>query len=188
MIEYFFSQLTEKAIRRGIFHSVPDLISAIEQYLAAHNTIPSHSPGPPPPTSSSRSPPRPNPPHHNHQLNMRQTTSSALERQPGHDLLIDGPGSADVAIRARWTTQTILVGVDERLDRAGHAPRTAATAASRGSSAMIHAWSSDPLSASVSVTSDMISAMSSVGEVLGTEIGTLLLFGAHPSLGVHSNA
>ena len=40
MVEIFFSQLTEKAIRRGIFHSVPDLISAIEDYLAAHNTDP----------------------------------------------------------------------------------------------------------------------------------------------------
>jgi transposase len=40
MVEIFFSQLTEKAIRRGIFHSVPDLIDAIETYLAAHNQNP----------------------------------------------------------------------------------------------------------------------------------------------------
>ena len=36
----FFSQLTDKAIRRGIFHSVPDLIDAIQAYLAAHNQNP----------------------------------------------------------------------------------------------------------------------------------------------------
>jgi transposase len=40
MVEIFFSHLTEKAIRRGIFHSVPDLITAIEAYLAAHNADP----------------------------------------------------------------------------------------------------------------------------------------------------
>ena len=37
MVEIFFGRLTDKAIRRGIFHSVPDLINAIETYLAAHN-------------------------------------------------------------------------------------------------------------------------------------------------------
>jgi hypothetical protein len=37
MVEVFFSRLAEKAIRGGIFHSVPDLITAIEAYLAAHN-------------------------------------------------------------------------------------------------------------------------------------------------------
>jgi transposase len=40
MVEIFFSRLTEKAIRRGVFHSVPDLIGAIENYLAAHNDDP----------------------------------------------------------------------------------------------------------------------------------------------------
>jgi transposase len=40
MVEIFFSQLTDKAIRRGIFHSVPSLIDAIETYLAAHNENP----------------------------------------------------------------------------------------------------------------------------------------------------
>jgi transposase len=40
IVEIFFSRLTEKAIRRGIFHSVPDLIAAIEEYLAAHNDDP----------------------------------------------------------------------------------------------------------------------------------------------------
>ncbi len=40
MVEIFFSHLTDKAIRRGIFHSVPDLINAIENYLAAHNADP----------------------------------------------------------------------------------------------------------------------------------------------------
>jgi transposase len=40
MIEIFFSKLTDKAIRRGIFHSVPALIDAIQNYLAAHNENP----------------------------------------------------------------------------------------------------------------------------------------------------
>jgi len=40
MVEIFFGRLTEKAIRRGVFHSVPTLIEAIETYLAAHNQNP----------------------------------------------------------------------------------------------------------------------------------------------------
>jgi transposase len=40
MVEMFFGKLTDKAIRRGIFQSVPDLIDAIETYLAAHNANP----------------------------------------------------------------------------------------------------------------------------------------------------
>jgi transposase len=40
MVEIFFGQLTDKAIRRGIFHSVPDLIHAIETHLAVHNGNP----------------------------------------------------------------------------------------------------------------------------------------------------
>ncbi len=36
----WFRELTDKAIRRGLFHSVPDLIEAIEQYLDAHNDQP----------------------------------------------------------------------------------------------------------------------------------------------------
>jgi transposase len=40
MVEIFFAKLTDKAIRRGIFHSVPDLIDAIQTYLAAHNENP----------------------------------------------------------------------------------------------------------------------------------------------------
>jgi hypothetical protein len=40
MVEIFFGQLADKAIRRGIFHRVPVLIAAIETYLAAHNENP----------------------------------------------------------------------------------------------------------------------------------------------------
>ena len=39
-IEIFFSMLTAKAIRRGVFASVPDLIAAIDAYLAETNTNP----------------------------------------------------------------------------------------------------------------------------------------------------
>ncbi len=40
MVEGFFSKPTNKAIRHGAFASVPDLIAAIDAYLAAHNTNP----------------------------------------------------------------------------------------------------------------------------------------------------
>ena len=36
----FFGKLTDKAIRRGVFHNVPDLIAAIEAYLEANNENP----------------------------------------------------------------------------------------------------------------------------------------------------
>ena len=40
LVERWFRDLTGKAIRRGIFRSVPDLIAAIEDYLAASNHDP----------------------------------------------------------------------------------------------------------------------------------------------------
>ena len=40
LVERWFRELTDKAIRRGVFPSVPDLIAAIEDYLAAHNDDP----------------------------------------------------------------------------------------------------------------------------------------------------
>jgi len=40
LIERWFGKLTDKAIRRGVFHSVPDLIEAIEVYLNATNESP----------------------------------------------------------------------------------------------------------------------------------------------------
>ena len=40
LVERWFRELTEKALRRGVFHSVPDLIAAIEAYLTAHNNDP----------------------------------------------------------------------------------------------------------------------------------------------------
>jgi len=40
LVERWFRELTDKTIRRGVFHSVPDLIAAIEQFLAAHNGDP----------------------------------------------------------------------------------------------------------------------------------------------------
>jgi hypothetical protein len=42
MVERFFGKLEDKATRRGIFQSVPDLIAAIEAYL----TITNHDPKP----------------------------------------------------------------------------------------------------------------------------------------------
>jgi transposase len=40
LVERWFRELTDKAIRRGVFHSVPDLVTAIETYLEAHNDDP----------------------------------------------------------------------------------------------------------------------------------------------------
>jgi transposase len=40
LVERWFRELTDKALRRGVFHSVPDLIAAIEAYLNAHNNDP----------------------------------------------------------------------------------------------------------------------------------------------------
>src|SRR6266576_4496027 len=40
LVERWFRELTEKALRRGVFYSVPDLITAIDQYLDAHNDDP----------------------------------------------------------------------------------------------------------------------------------------------------
>ena len=40
LVERWFRDLTDKAIRRGVFHSVNDLITAIEDYLEANNGQP----------------------------------------------------------------------------------------------------------------------------------------------------
>jgi DDE superfamily endonuclease len=40
LVERWFRELTDKAIRRGAFHSVPDLIAAIEKYMKVHNDEP----------------------------------------------------------------------------------------------------------------------------------------------------
>jgi transposase len=40
LVERWFRELTEKALRRGVFASVPDLIAAIDEFLAAHNGDP----------------------------------------------------------------------------------------------------------------------------------------------------
>ena len=41
LVERWFGKLTDKAIRRGVFRSVPELIAAIEDYLQATNDKPS---------------------------------------------------------------------------------------------------------------------------------------------------
>jgi len=40
LVERWFRNLTDKAIRRGVFRSVPDLVAAIEDYLKANNDDP----------------------------------------------------------------------------------------------------------------------------------------------------
>lgn len=40
LVERWFRDLTDQAIRRGVFRSVPDLIAAIEDYLQANNDSP----------------------------------------------------------------------------------------------------------------------------------------------------
>jgi hypothetical protein len=39
-VERWFRELTDKALRRGAFGSVPDLIAAIQEYIDAHNNDP----------------------------------------------------------------------------------------------------------------------------------------------------
>jgi transposase len=40
LIERWFGEITRKRIRRGVFHSVPDLIAAIEEYIRVNNQDP----------------------------------------------------------------------------------------------------------------------------------------------------
>jgi transposase len=40
LVERWFGKLTDKAIRRGVFHSVPELIAAIDTYLNVNNQSP----------------------------------------------------------------------------------------------------------------------------------------------------
>ena len=40
LVERWFRELTQKAIRRGVFRSVPELVAAIQAYLEAHNADP----------------------------------------------------------------------------------------------------------------------------------------------------
>jgi transposase len=40
LVERWFRELTQKALRRGVFRSVPDLVAAIYAYLDAHNADP----------------------------------------------------------------------------------------------------------------------------------------------------
>jgi len=40
MVERFFRDITVERLRRGVFHNVPELISAIDEYIAHHNEAP----------------------------------------------------------------------------------------------------------------------------------------------------
>jgi transposase len=40
MVERFFREVTEKRLRRGVFHSVPELVTALEEYLVHYNKAP----------------------------------------------------------------------------------------------------------------------------------------------------
>jgi len=40
MVERFFRDITTERLRRGVFTSVPELIHAIDAYIAHHNTQP----------------------------------------------------------------------------------------------------------------------------------------------------
>jgi hypothetical protein len=39
-LERWFRERTDKALRRGAFHSVPDLIASIQEYIDSHNDAP----------------------------------------------------------------------------------------------------------------------------------------------------
>ncbi len=40
MVERFFRDLTTERLRRGVFTSVPELVTAIDEYVAHHNVDP----------------------------------------------------------------------------------------------------------------------------------------------------
>ncbi len=40
MVERFFRDLIRERLKRGVFHSVPDFVDAIESYVNAHNENP----------------------------------------------------------------------------------------------------------------------------------------------------
>jgi hypothetical protein len=40
MVERFFRDLTTERLRRGVFTSVPELVAAIDEYVAHHNHHP----------------------------------------------------------------------------------------------------------------------------------------------------
>ena len=40
LVERWLRELTDKALRRGVFHSVPDLVASIQEYIDAHNNDP----------------------------------------------------------------------------------------------------------------------------------------------------
>ena len=40
MVERFFRDISENRLRRGVFTSVPELIAAIDEYVAQHNIKP----------------------------------------------------------------------------------------------------------------------------------------------------
>jgi hypothetical protein len=44
LVARWFRELTDKTLRRGVFHSVPDLIAKIEAYLDATTRNPSYGP------------------------------------------------------------------------------------------------------------------------------------------------
>src|SRR5215470_11983593 len=40
LVERWFREITDKTLRRGAFHSVPDLVASIQEYIDAHNDDP----------------------------------------------------------------------------------------------------------------------------------------------------
>ena len=40
MVERFFRDISESRLRRGVFTSVPELVAAIDEYVAHHNIDP----------------------------------------------------------------------------------------------------------------------------------------------------
>jgi transposase len=53
LVERWFREVTDKALRRGAFHSVPDLIASIQDHIDSHNDDPLPTCGQPPPSPSS---------------------------------------------------------------------------------------------------------------------------------------
>ena len=103
MVELWFSILTKQQVRRGVYHDVPELIAAIEHFIAGYNDQPNRSSGPRPPSRSSPRPPK------NKTLQKRctrqprgtATCRSRSSKQP----ITRGVRATD--IRIRWSSRNI---------------------------------------------------------------------------------
>jgi hypothetical protein len=113
LVERWFCELTGKALRPGVFHSVPDLIASIEEYVLVHKQR-----APTPRLDRHRrihpdqSPPRPSCPRPRSQSMTRHTIRRSLAprcAQPSASEATDGMRSRQTAPTAATASATALM-------------------------------------------------------------------------------